>query len=216
MRHRLAAGKLLEHAAHHRLDRVEYVLLGGKTHFQIELVKFAGRAIGARILVAEAGGDLEITVEAGNHDQLFELLRRLRQRVEFPRMKPRRHKIVARALGRGRGQDRRLKFEEALLLHAPPDGVDDRAAHHDVSVQPFAAQIEKAVFEPDVLRVFLLAEHGHRQLAGGPEHLDFVDVDFDGARRQVGILGAAGTFAHLAVNAHHPFRAQLLGVLETG
>src|SRR5215831_6427360 len=142
-RYGLAAGKLLEHAAHHRLDRVEYVLLGDETHFQIELVKFTRRTIGARILVAEAGGDLEVAVEARNHDQLLELLRRLRQRVEFSRMQPQRHEIIARALGRGRGQDRRLELEEALLLHAPPDGIDDRTAHHDVSVQPLAAQIEK-------------------------------------------------------------------------
>src|SRR5262249_35991913 len=48
------------------------------------------------------------------------------------------------------------------------------------------------IFEPNVLRVFLLAEHRHRQLIGGPEHLDFADVDFDGARGQVRILGAGG------------------------
>src|SRR5262249_28375778 len=213
-RHRLAVRKLFEHAAHHRLDRVEHVLLGDETHLKVELVKFAGPAIGARILVAEAGSDLEVAVEARNHDQLLELLRRLRQRVEFPRMQPRRDKIVARALGRGRGQDRRLELEETLFLHAPPDGVDDRTAHHDVAVQPLAAQIEKTVFEPNVLRVFLLAEHWHRQLIGGPEDPHFAYVDIDGARRQVRILGTDGTSAYLAVDAHHPFGAQRLGRLE--
>ena len=120
-RHRLAAGKLLEHAAHDRLDRVEHVLLGDEAHLQIELVEFAGRAVGAGVLVAEAGRDLEVAIEARHHDELLELLRRLRQRVEFSRMDARRHEVVARTLRRRRGQDRRLEFEETLLLHAAAD-----------------------------------------------------------------------------------------------
>ena len=124
-RHRLAVGEFLEHAAHHRLDRVEHVLLGDEAHLDIELIELAGRAVGARVLVAEAGRDLEIAVEARHHDELLELLRRLRQRVELAGMDARRHQIVARAFRRRRGQDRRLEFEEALLLHAPADRVDD-------------------------------------------------------------------------------------------
>ena len=133
-RHRLAVGELLEHAAHHRLDRLEHVVLGDEAHLQIELVELAGRAVGARVLVAEAGRDLEIAIEARHHDELLELLRRLRQRVEFARMDARRHQIVPRALRRRRGQDRRLEFEEALLLHAAANRIDHRAARHDVLV----------------------------------------------------------------------------------
>src|SRR5262245_40603809 len=99
-RHRLTAGKLLEHAAHYRLDRIEYVLLGDETHFQIELIELARRTVRARILITEAGRDLEVAVETGDHDQLLELLRRLRQRVEFSRVQPRGHEIIACALGR--------------------------------------------------------------------------------------------------------------------
>ena len=121
----LPLGEFLEHAAQHRLDRVEHVLLGDEAHLDIELVELAGRAVGARILVAEAGRDLEIAVEARHHDELLELLRRLRQRVELAGMDARRHEEVARAFGRRRGQDRRLEFEEALLLHAAADRVDD-------------------------------------------------------------------------------------------
>ena len=165
-RHRLAAGEFLEHAAHHRLDRVEHVLLGDEAHLEVELVELAGRAVGARVLVAEAGRDLEVAVEARDHEQLLELLRRLRQRVELAGMDARRHQEVARALGRRGGQDRRLELEEAALLHAAADRIDDRAAHHDVAVQALAPQVEEAVFEPDLLGIFLLAEHRQRQLAG--------------------------------------------------
>ena len=56
-----------------------------EAHLEVELVELARRAVGARVLVAEAGRDLEVAVEAGDHQQLLELLRRLRQRVELAR-----------------------------------------------------------------------------------------------------------------------------------
>ena len=77
-----------------------------------------------------------------------------------------------------------------------------------------AAKVEEAIFEPDLLRIILLAEHRHRQFGGGPENLDLVDVDLDLPRRQFRIFGAAGAPANLAVNPHNPFRTQRLGELE--
>src|SRR3546814_5867123 len=64
---RPAVCKLLEHARQHRLDRVEDVILRHEAHLEVELIEFAGRAVGARILVAKAGRDLEIAVEARDH-----------------------------------------------------------------------------------------------------------------------------------------------------
>ena len=83
-------------------------------------------------------------------------------------------------------------------------------------VEPLATQVEETVLEPDFLGIFLVAEHRHRQLAGGPQHLDLADIDLDGAGRQLRVLGAGGALAHLSVDPHHPFRAQLLGLLEGG
>jgi hypothetical protein len=88
LRHRRAAAELFEQPAQNRLDSIEHVLLGDEAHLKIELIELAGRPVGARVLVAEAGCDLEVAVEARNHDELLELLRRLRQRVEFAGMDP--------------------------------------------------------------------------------------------------------------------------------
>ncbi len=112
-RHRLAVGELLEQAVHDRLHGGEHVLLGGEAHLEVELVELARRAVGPGVLVAEAGRDLEVAVEAGHHQQLLELLRRLRQRIELARMHARRHQVVARALRRRGGQDRGLELGEA-------------------------------------------------------------------------------------------------------
>ena len=185
-----------------------------KTHLDVELIEFAGQPVGARVLVAEAGRDLEIAVEARHHQQLLVLLRRLRQRVEFARMNAAGHQEVARALRRRRGQDRRLELEEALLLHALAHRIDDLAAGHDVLVELLTTKVEETVLKPYIFRIFLLAEHRQRQFAGRTQHLDLGDEKLDRAGRQIRVLGAFGAAAHLAVDPHHPLRAQLFGVLE--
>src|SRR6185437_11476441 len=81
-----ASREFLEDAGEHRLDRREDIVLRHERHLEIELIKLARRAVGAARLVAEARRDLEIAVEAGHHQQLLELLRRLRQRVELAGM----------------------------------------------------------------------------------------------------------------------------------
>ena len=194
--------------------RREDVLLRDEAHLDVELVELARQTVGARVLVAEAGRDLEIAVEARHHDELLELLRRLRQRVELARMQARRHQEVARAFRRGGGQDRRLELEEAALLHAAAHAVDDRAALHDVLVQLLAAQVEEAVAQPRLFRIVLVAEDRQRQFGGRAQHLDLGDVELDLAGRQIRVLGAGRALAHLAVDADHPFGAHRLGQLE--
>src|SRR6476620_9861688 len=189
LRHRLVAAEFLEQPAYDRLDRVEYVFLRDEAHFQNELVELPRRTIGAGILVAEAGRDLEVPIEAGDHDQLLELLRRLRQRVEFSRMHAARHEIVTRPLRRGGGEDRGLKLEEAGLAHAVPQRPDDRLPLHDVGVQVLAAEIEEAVFEPRLLRIVGLAKHRQRQLLRLRQHLDRLGPYFNLSRRQSWIDG---------------------------
>jgi hypothetical protein len=98
-RDRLAVRELLEHAVHDRLDGREHVFLRHEAHLDVELVEFQ-RPVGAQVLIAEARGDLEIAVEARDHQQLLELLRGLRQRVELARVQTRRHQEVARAFRR--------------------------------------------------------------------------------------------------------------------
>ena len=125
LRDRLALAEFLENAAQHRFDGREDVFLRDETHLDIELIELAGAAVGARILVAEARRDLEIAVEARDHEQLLELLRRLRQRIELAGMEPRGHQKIARAFRARSGQDRRLELEEALRLHPRAQAVDD-------------------------------------------------------------------------------------------
>ena len=197
---------------HHRLDRGEHVLLGGERHLEIELVELAGRAVGARVLVAKAGRDLEIAVEAGDHQQLLVLLRRLRQRVELAGMQAGRHQEVARPLGRARGQDRRLELDEALRLHAPADARDHARAQQDVPLHRFAPQVEEAKAQARVFGIVALGVDLERQLLGGRFDQQGVGDHFDLAGRQVRVdrLGAARD--HAAGHGEHALQAHVLGV----
>ena len=73
----------LEHVGQQPLVDVDHVLDADERHLDVELGE-VGLAVGAQVLVAEAAGDLVVALEARDHQQLLEELRRLRQRVERP------------------------------------------------------------------------------------------------------------------------------------
>ena len=211
---RPAIAEFLEDAVQYRLDRGKHILLRHKRHFEIELVELARRAVGAARFVAKARRDLEIAVEPGDHQQLLELLRRLRQRVEFARVQPARHVVGARALGRVGGQDRRLKFGEALGDHPPADRGDDLRAQHDVGVHLLAPQIEKAVGEAHLLGVFGIAVDRERQRQGLRLDFDRGDHELDLAGIEPGVDGVGRTGGDPPGHRRHTFQAQRVGGWE--
>ncbi len=95
------------------LHQREDVLLLDEAPLEVDL-RVLRLAVGAQVLVAEAMRDLEVLLEARDHQDLLELLRRLRQRVEAAGRDPARHQVVARALRRRVGQHRRLDLDEAF------------------------------------------------------------------------------------------------------
>jgi hypothetical protein len=65
------------------LDEVQDLVLGGVAHLEVEL-GVLWLAVAALVLVAQGRGDLEVPLEAGDHQELLELLGGLGQRVELP------------------------------------------------------------------------------------------------------------------------------------
>ena len=135
-------------AAQELFDDVEDHLLAREAHLEIDLRELE-LAVGALILIAEAAGDLEVAIEAGDHEDLLEDLRRLRQRVELPGMDAAGNEKIARALGRGLVEDGRFDFEEALRAEALADGASDVVAQVEVALHLGAAQVDVAIFEAD-------------------------------------------------------------------
>ena len=110
------------HGEGHLLDPGHDVVVVDEAHLQVELGEL-GLAVAAQVLVAQAAGDLEVAVEAADHEQLLHLLRALRQGVDAARLQAGGHDEVARALGRGLDQQRRLDLDEAGLVVGVADGL---------------------------------------------------------------------------------------------
>ena len=118
-------------------------------------------------------------------------------------MQPARHQEIARALGRARGQDRRVALHEALLHHVPADAGDDGAAAHHVLVHALAPEVEETVAEPHLLAIVVLAMNRQRQRLGGVLHLKLGDPHLDLAGGDLGIHGLLVARDHRAGQRHH-------------
>ena len=181
-------------------------------HLDVHLVELAGAAVGARGLVAEAGGDLEVLVEARDHQELLEHLRRLRKGVEHAAVDAARHEVVARALGRGGGQDRRLELVESLLPHLLAEEADDFRTEDDVLVELLAAKVEEAVLESDILRLvgLFVGDVEGRHLRGRLHH-ELVRLDLDLACWQLGIDRVGSPELNLACHGDDGLEVRLYG-----
>src|SRR5690606_20194184 len=110
----LHAERLPENVGHETLNCREDVLLVHEAHFNIYLSVFR-LPVATGVLVAEAVGKLEIFVEAGDHQNLLEKLRTLRQSVKIAGVNSRRNKEVARTLGGRADHCRSFNFKKTAF-----------------------------------------------------------------------------------------------------
>ncbi len=81
-------------------------------------------------------------------------------------------------------------------------------------MQPLAPQVEIAVAQADILRIFLVAEHGERQFLRIGLHLDAIGMNLDLAGGEVRIDGVGVAADDLALDRHDGFDAQPFQRLE--
>ena len=99
----------VENALYQLFVYAHHIIRGDKGHFKVHLGEFR-LAVCAQVFISKAADDLEITIQPGDHQKLFEHLRRLRQRIEFIRLNAAGHQIFARAFRRALGQHRCFDF----------------------------------------------------------------------------------------------------------
>ena len=119
--------ELVEQADKELFVYLHDVVFGDVGHLEVDLREF-GLTVSAEVLVSEAARDLEVAVEAGQHQKLLIELRRLRQSVELARVYAARHEVVARALGRRLYKAGRLDIDKAVLVVKVARDFDDAAA----------------------------------------------------------------------------------------
>ncbi len=186
----LHAQHLAEHVARPALEDLQYILLLDERHLAVDLREL-GLTVGPEILVAEASHDLEIAVVTGHHKQLFERLRRLRQRIELIGVHAAGHDEVARALGRRFDKIGRLYFEESLPVEERAHSLCHAVAQDHRTLQGRTSEVEIAVFHSKVVAAVrrLLDSKGRR--LGTIEYNDALGRDLDLARRHLGVLRRA-------------------------
>ena len=136
--------EFLEKTGEELLVHLHDVVLGDVGHLEVDLSEL-GLTVGAEILVAEAAGDLEVSVEAREHQQLLIELRRLGQSVEFSVMYAARDEIVAGSLGSRLDEAGSLDVDEAVLGVVVPGDLYDLASRDDIAGEIRTAQVEIAV-----------------------------------------------------------------------
>src|SRR5438046_2835296 len=137
----------LEDRSEHSFGDAEDVVGRDERRFDVDLRKLR-LPVGAQIFVAKTFCDLKIFFNARDHEQLFVLLRRLRQRVKSSRRDSARHQKVTRAFRRTLGQNRRFNFHEPLAVEIIARCLRYPMAHPQVARETWPAQIEVPVRHP--------------------------------------------------------------------
>src|SRR5271157_3748647 len=142
----LLAAELAGHGRDEKLERGQDVLVLDERHLDVKLGELR-LAVGSQVLVTEAAGDLEVAVEAGDHQQLLVELGRLRQGAEMPRVHPAGNQEVTGTLGSAAAQDGRLDLEEVLLAHDVAHELAKAVADDEDPLHVGPAEIEEAILE---------------------------------------------------------------------
>ena len=222
--HRLLPGEAREGARHGQvgaqrgghvgeqlLEQREHILFLAERPLEVELGEL-GLPIGAQVFVAEAARDLEVALDASDHQQLLELLGRLGESVERAGLEAAGHDVVARAFGCGGDHDRRLDLEEAAPVHELADAPVEPVAQLERGQHLRAADVDVAVAHPhQLVDVDGVLVDGEGRRFGGVEHLDGFRQQLDLAGGQVGVDGGLAARGDLADDAQHEFVARFVG-----
>ena len=177
--------------------------------FNIDLREFR-LTVGAKVFVAEALDDLIVAVEAGDHQELLEELRRLRQGEETAVLNAGRNEVVAGAFRRGARQHRGFDVDEAVLVEELAEGHGSAIARAEVLLHDTAAKVEHAVRQTRGFgEVFVIEVERRRDRR--VEDLEFMAENFDAAGDERFVLRAFRTGAHDADDPETEFVAALVG-----
>ena len=209
----VVAQRFFEDVVYHLFDEGQDFFLVHEGHFHVELSKFR-LAVGAQVFIAEAAGDLVITVHTGNHEQLFKNLRRLRQRIEFAFVDTARYEVVTSAFWRALAEFRRFNVDEAVFVEERAHGMFYFMAHDEVVLHFRTAQVEVAVFEADLFVDVDVVFNVERRRLGRIEDAQFFAADFDSARLHLGVDRIFITHADDAAYSQDVFCTYLFCFIE--
>ncbi len=203
---------VLEHLGDHALEDGADFFFVQERGFAVDLREL-GLAVSAQVFVAEALGDLVVTVVASHHQHLLVELGRLGQREELAVVHAAGHQVVTRAFGRALAQHGGFDVDEAFLVQEVAH-LDGRfVAQHHVALHVRAAQVHHAMGQACGFRqVVVIHLEGRRNR--GVEHIQLVAQHFDLAALEAVVGGALRAGTHQALDLHAELVAHAFGGLE--
>ena len=138
--------KLYKGIMQYFLAYLEDILLSHEAHLEIQLIELSGRSVCSGILITEAGGNLEIFIKTGSHEQLLILLRCLGQRIEFSFKFSTGNNIVSGALGRRSTQDRGLDLQKSHVRHLLTQITDHLGTKYNVVLYFCISKVKITIF----------------------------------------------------------------------
>ena len=198
---------ILPYLLHHALKQGVNVFTGDERRLDVHLGELH-LAIGAQILVAEAAGDLEIFLHTGDHEDLLELLGRLRERIKLSGVNARRHEIFAGTFRSGFEECRCLDLDELLGIEVVANRFRCAVAQLEVFAHFRPAQIEITISKAQVLVDLVAADvvERERRRIGEIMNRERGRIDLDGPRWQVRVDRAFGTSDDRATNTDDRLR----------
>ena len=198
-----------ENVFHQPLKHVEDIVLLHETHFAVNLRKL-GLAVGPQVFIAEAFYNLIVAIVAAHHEQLLKGLRTLRQRIKLSGIHTAGHYKITGPFGSALDEKRRFNIHETILVQIISCGTVYRIAQLNIFLHCIAAQVEVAVFHPQVVATIGIILNGEGWRSGFVENAEFADGNFYIAGSNVGVF--AGSFAYHAFCLQHKLTAQRIAV----
>ena len=167
-------------------------------------------SVGSEVLVTHTTRDLEVLIEAGDHQKLLQLLRRLRQRIAHAWVKARGDQIIARPLRRALHQHGGFDLIEAARIQEISHKLHDPMAKGQNMLHAFPSEIEVAILEAERLVLAAITADQERWQLGAVEQPGVMDLHLDGAGGKVGVGHARGACLHASGHLQHVLATGLI------
>ena len=195
--------------AGHILEELEHILLFHKRHLTVDLRKL-GLTVCTQVLIAETLGNLEVTVEATDHQQLLQGLGRLGQSIELSWIHTTGHHKVTGALWGRTNQNRRLHLDEVLAIQEVTNQDRHTVTQFEVLTDSGTTKIQITVLHTDIIATIGIVLDGERRRLALAQDIQFLDQYLDITRRHLGIL--ALTLTDRSLHLDTELTAQFVGL----
>jgi len=204
--------QVLEEARDPAFNQVVDLFFANEGHFQIHLGKFR-LTVSPQIFIPKTLDDLEVSFHSRHHEQLFEDLGRLGQRIKPAWIDTAGNQVIPGPFRRALGEHRGLHLHKALLVEVAAGELGRPVPQDEIFEHVLPPKIEIAIPQSDVFADIQFLFQLKRWSFGRVEDFELVHDHFNFPRCQLGIGHTVRAGPHSAPNGNDEFAAQGMSTL---